>query len=212
LRSAYSKITQQVNYVTAPVFIFLIALAEPLFRFLFTEKWLPAVPYFRLLCIAGMIAPYNYYNVNILNARGKATLLFRLEFIKRVVLGCGIFIVYRYGMFALIYLQTSYLFFAFLLNAIFAGKELQLSLWQQVKPMIPILLCALFSGCVVWLLDSLHFIGSDFFRLLVYGSLFLFLFITISLAFKIEAAKESIKLIIAAIKKVRHKWGLQFSV
>ena len=201
-----------MNYVTAPVFIFLIALAEPLFRFLFTEKWLPAVPYFRLLCISGMIAPYNYYNVNILNARGKATLLFRLEFIKRVVLGCGIFIVYRYGMFALIYLQTSYLFFAFLLNAIFAGKELQLSLWQQVKPMIPILLCALFSGCVVWLLDSLHFIGSDFFRLLVYGSLFLFLFITISLAFKIEAAKESIKLIIAAIKKVRHKWGLQFSV
>jgi hypothetical protein len=115
-------------------------------------------------------------------------------------------------MFALIYLQTSYLFFAFLLNAVFAGRELQLGLWQQVKPMIPILLCALFSGGVVWLLDSLHIISSDFFRLLIYGAGFIALFVTLSLAIKIEAAKESIKLISAALRKVRRKWRLQFSV
>src|SRR4029079_15248653 len=166
LRNAYVKITQQVFYLMAPLYVFLVILAEPLFRFLFTEKWLPAVPYFQLLCIAGMIQPFNYYNVNILNAKGKAPLLFRLEFLKRTLLAFGIYLVYKHGMYPLIYLQVTYFFLAFLLNAFFAGKELHLDLWQQIKPMLPILLCALLSGFATWLFDKSHLITSDFFRLL----------------------------------------------
>ena len=212
LRRAYIKITQQVFYVIAPLFIFLIVMGEPLFRFLFTEKWAPAVPYFRLLCIVGMIQPFNFYNSNILNARGKAHLLFRLEVIKRIVLGCGIFIIYRYGMYALIYLEIGYFFLSFLLNASFAGKELHLSLWYQVKHIIPVLLCAVFSGSIIWLLDHFHFINSDFLRLLIGGTGFASLFLGVTLVFRMDAAKEFIQLVITGIKKVKLKWLLQFSV
>ena len=212
LRTAYVKITQQVFYVIAPLYILLAILAEPLFRFLFTEKWLPAVPYFQLLCIAGMIQPFNYYNVNILNAKGKASLLFRLEFIKRVLLACGIFAVYKYGMYALIYLQVGYFFLAFLLNASFAGRELHLSVWKQVRPLLPILLCAVFSGSVIWLFDRSHLINSDLFRLLLGGMIAILLFLGTTLVCKIQAAKDFIDLVTAAFKKLRHKWSLRFSM
>lgn len=212
LRTVYIKITQQVFYVIAPLYILLIILAEPLFRFLFTSKWLPAVPYFQLLCLAGMIQIFNYYNVNILNARGKAPLLFRLELIKRTMLACGIFIVYRYGMFALIYLQVSYFFFAFILNATFAGREIQLSMWQQVKPMLAILFCAAFSGSVIWLLDRFHLIDSDFFRLLIGGAVTALLYISATLICKIQAANDFIKLVFAGFRKIKNKWSLQFGI
>jgi len=212
LRNAYVKITQQVFYVIAPLYILLIILAEPLFRFLFTEKWLPAVPYFQLLCIAGMIQPFNYYNVNVLNAKGKASLLFRVEFIKRVLLACGIFFVYRHGMYALIYLQVGYFLLAFLLNATLAGRELQLSLWQQVRPILPILLCAIFSGFVIWLLDRSHLVNSDLFRLLIGGIMAIFLFMGITLVLKIQAAKDFVALATVAAKRLRSKWSLRFSM
>src|SRR6185295_14801800 len=92
LRTVYTKITQQVFFLVAPLYTYLIIVAEPLFRFLFTAKWVPAVHYFQILCVAGVIQPFNYYNINILNAKGKASLLFRLEFIKRTLLAIGIFI------------------------------------------------------------------------------------------------------------------------
>jgi O-antigen/teichoic acid export membrane protein len=212
LRTAYIKITQQVFYVIAPLFIFLIIMAEPLFRFLFTEKWVPAVPYFQLLCIAGIIQPFNFYNGNILNARGKANLLFRLEVIKRIVLTGGIFIIYRYGMYALICLEISYFFFSFLLNASFAGRELHLGVWYQVGYILPIFICALFSGAAIWLLDTFHFINSDLLRLLVGGLGYIIFFISTTLIFKISPAREFFQLIFIILKKIKYRRLFQFNI
>ena len=60
-------------------------LATPLFRFLFTEKWLPAVPYFQILCLAGILYPLHSYNLNILNVKGRSDLFLKLEIIKKVL-------------------------------------------------------------------------------------------------------------------------------
>ena len=212
LRTAYTKITQQVFYVLAPLYTFLIIVAYPLFRFLFTEKWLPAVPYFQILCIAGIVQPFNYYNINVLNAKGKAPLLFRLEVIKRILLGLGIFMLYQFGMFALIYLQVGYAFLAFTLNAFFAGREVQLSIWKQVRPMLPILLCAILAGFIVWLLEKLHLFSSDFLKLLISGIVMAFAYISTTLFFKIHAAKEFISLSTSLLNKIRHKWYVKFSM
>src|SRR3546814_15525412 len=53
----------------SPAFILAAVLATPLFRFIFTEKWLPAVPYFQWLCIIGILFPLNAYNLNIVNVK-----------------------------------------------------------------------------------------------------------------------------------------------
>ena len=86
LKRIYKQLMEIVIFVIAPVLIFLAILAEPTFRFLFTEKWLPAVPYFQILCITGILYPIHSYNINILNVKGRSDLVLKLEVIKKVVI------------------------------------------------------------------------------------------------------------------------------
>ena len=67
LRRGYKEIMQMIIYLISPLLTIMAVLAEPLFRLLFTEKWLPAVPYFQILCLTGILYPLHSYNLNILN-------------------------------------------------------------------------------------------------------------------------------------------------
>ncbi|MFV8224398.1 lipopolysaccharide biosynthesis protein, partial [Christiangramia aquimixticola] len=59
LKRVYKQLMQMVIFVLAPILIFVAVLAEPTFRLLFTAKWLPAVPYFQILCITGILKPIH---------------------------------------------------------------------------------------------------------------------------------------------------------
>src|SRR5690606_17573370 len=50
LRMVYRKVMMQSMFIITPILSYAFISAEPLFRFILTEKWLPAVPYFRILC------------------------------------------------------------------------------------------------------------------------------------------------------------------
>jgi teichuronic acid exporter len=65
LKDVYSQLMKIVVFIIAPTMVLLGVLAEPIFRFLFTSKWLPAVPYFQILCAVGILYPINSYNLNI---------------------------------------------------------------------------------------------------------------------------------------------------
>jgi teichuronic acid exporter len=60
LKRVYKQLLQMVLFIVAPLLIFLAVLGEPIFRFLFTEKWLPAVPYFQILCVTGILYPFMH--------------------------------------------------------------------------------------------------------------------------------------------------------
>src|SRR5690606_17283155 len=84
LVSVYKKVMLQVLFWMAPSLIALSVIAEPLFSLVLTDKWLPAVPYFQILCIAGIMYPIHAYNLNILKVKGQSHLFLRLEIIKKV--------------------------------------------------------------------------------------------------------------------------------
>jgi O-antigen/teichoic acid export membrane protein len=206
LRNAYNKVTQQVFFVIAPLFLLLIALAEPVFRFLFTDKWLPAVPYFQLLCVAGLILPFNLYNGNILNARGKAPLMFRLEIIKRAVLAAALFSFYRYGVYALIFVQIGYVVLAFLLNSYFLGREIRQSARSQVSQLLPIFLCAVLAGGLTWFADSMVHLSSDLLRLAAWGLPGLLLYLLLTVVLKVPAYFEFRAIITGGWRKITSQY------
>src|SRR5690606_17623980 len=106
LRRVYKKLMKMVLFIIAPVLVFLAVLAEPTFRFLFTEKWLPAVPYFQILCATGILYPLHAYNLNILNVKGRSDLILKLEVIKKIIIVVVIFFAFRYGILAMLYGQV----------------------------------------------------------------------------------------------------------
>lgn len=154
LRRAYRQIMQQVIFWIAPTLVVLAVMAEPLFVVLFTEKWLPAVPYFQLLCIPGIMYPLHSYNLNILNVKGRSDLFFKLELVKKSFITIGIFGAIPFGIYGLLYFQIISTFFSYFVNTWYSGKMIGYSAWKQLKDIGPIILLALIIGAILYLADQ----------------------------------------------------------
>lgn len=192
LKEAYKKIMQMIIFLIAPLLIIMSVLAEPLFRFLFTEKWLPAVPYFQILCANGILYPIHAYNLQILNVKGRSDLFLRLEVVKKILFLIVIILSFPFGIKGLLYGSVITSVLSFFINTHYSGKFINYSAWTQAKDLLPTILISIFAGTIVYSLDvfftKTYFY--DFGRLFLGGLIGLILYITITYLFKISSLKE----------------------
>lgn len=146
LKRVYKQLMQMVVFVIAPVLIFLAVLSEPTFRFLFTAKWLPAVPYFQILCITGILYPIHAYNLNVLKVKGRSDLFLKLSVIKQMITIGGIIVGFQFGIYGLLIAQVILSFIFFIINAHYTDKFINYSAWEQIKDILPIILIAIAAG------------------------------------------------------------------
>jgi O-antigen/teichoic acid export membrane protein len=182
LKNVYKRLMQQVLYWIAPILVIAGVLGEPLFRFLMTEKWLPAVPYFQILCLGGIMYPLHAYNLNILNVKGRSDLFLKLEIVKKALITIGFLIAIPFGIYGLLWMQFVLTILAFFINTYFSGIMINYSMLEQVKDVLPILGLAGIIGILVFLVDLQFPISSnfDFIRLVAGTVLGLGSYITIS--------------------------------
>jgi teichuronic acid exporter len=192
LKNVYKRIMQMVIFLVAPTLIFLAVLGDPIFRFLYTEKWLPAVPYFQILCAAGILYPIHSYNLQILNVKGRSDLFLQLEVVKKMILLTIIFISFQFGIYGLLVGSVIFSLLAFFINTHYTGKFINYTAWQQLRDLLPIITIALTAGASVFAVDHflIGFNSHDFARIVLSGSMGVLIFIILSIAFKIEALYE----------------------
>ncbi|NVJ86743.1 MAG: lipopolysaccharide biosynthesis protein [Algoriphagus sp.] len=155
LKVAYKRIMQQVLFWLTPVMVLSAVLAEPLFRIVLTEKWIPAVPYFQILCFIGLMFPIHSYNLNILKVKGRSDLFLKLEIIKKSLTVVGIIIALPFGIFALLWTQVILNLVAFGINSFYSGKFIGYNVWHQIRDIFPIFIVGAFSGLVCWFIEDL---------------------------------------------------------
>lgn len=196
LKKAYKMVMVSVLFILTPVMVYLMVIAEPLFRLLLTEKWLPAVTYFQILCLSGILYPLHSYNLNILNVKGRSDLFLKIEVLKKFF---GIFIIIltiNFGILALIWGQVVASIMALIINSHYSGKFINYSLKQQLRDIAPTLLLASFVGIAAWAMDSNLFDSwNDIFRILVSGFIGGFLFLGTAHIFRFEAYLTLLSLI-----------------
>jgi O-antigen/teichoic acid export membrane protein len=192
LKIVYSKIMKMVIFLVAPILIIMAFLAEPLFRFLFTEKWLPSVPYFQILCINGILFPIHSYNLAILKVKGYSSLFLKLEIFKKIMIVVIVAIAFQFGIYGLLYGSVVASLLAFFINTHYSGKFLNYPAWSQIKDLLPTIFIALIAGSGSYGIDYLLKIEnvSDFFRLLLGGFGGVLLFVSIALLFNFDSYKE----------------------
>jgi O-antigen/teichoic acid export membrane protein len=149
LRRAYKKIVRQVIFIIAPVMVGAVVIAEPLFRFVLTEKWLPAVPYFQWLCVTGFFYPLNAYNLNILKVKGRSDLFLKLEIIKKIIGVIGIIIAIQYSVIALVILQAITAAISYCINSFYSGLFIDYGIAEQLKDLAFIFVAALLMGGIL---------------------------------------------------------------
>lgn len=153
LKMVYRKIMQQIIFWISPLMMLLIICAAPLFKIVLTDKWLPAVPYFQILCIYAIMYPLQVYNINILKVKGRTDLLLKIELVKKAVGITGIIIAAFYGIFPLLWFKVLYGFFLFYMNTYYSGRLINYSMKEQIKDISPIIVKSIFIMLICWSLD-----------------------------------------------------------
>lgn len=179
LKEVYRRLMKVVIFIIAPVLCLMAATAEPLIRFLLTDKWLPAVPYFRILVIAGILYPVHAYNLNILKVKGRTDLFFKLEIIKKIIIVVILLISVRYGVLGIIWGQVVTSVLAFFINSYYTGKILDYTALHQTFDLLPTIVLSGLIGGGLYYVDQLYFEGfSDYLRLLLIGFIFAIVYLS----------------------------------
>lgn len=192
LKFVYSRILQVVLFIIAPMLIFSAVLAEPIFRFLFTDKWLSAVPYFQVLCINGILYPIHAYNLNILSIKGRSDLFLKLEIIKTIILIPIIIITFQWGIYGLLFGGIVSSILAFFVNTYYTNKLIGYSALEQINDLFPIVLLAAVIGFFISIIDNSHiwFLNQDFHRILFGLTFGVSMFLIFAFLLKFKALNE----------------------
>jgi len=143
LKNAIRKFIQHSMFFITPIAALFFVIAKPFFLILLTEKWLPMVPYFQLLLIAGVIYPLHMVNVQVLSAQGKMRLNFNISMIKNMFRVLNIIMMYRFGVIYIIYGEIFFSYVALLINTYYTKKLVNYGFLEQLKDLSRILLTSI---------------------------------------------------------------------
>lgn len=74
---------QMSSFVVFPIAMGLISVAERLIVVLYTEKWLPSVPFLVINALIYCLAPLQTANAQVINAMGRSDIMLKLEIMKK---------------------------------------------------------------------------------------------------------------------------------
>lgn len=207
LKPAYKKVMQVLMFWILPVFTFSAIIAEPLFRLVLGVKWVPAVPYFRWLCVIAILSPLVNYNLNILKIKGEAKLFLKLQIYRRIltILGLVLVSLFSFGVTGLLFIESLSYLVSFICFSHISGKFIDYKMKEQVLDKIPMLLILSVTGLVLYLFTTFIIIESDFLKVVAGFSISFGLYLSISKLFKFEEFKDSY----SVIKSFGGKFGLK---
>lgn len=155
LKKGYQKLIKNTMLITFVLMLGLAAVAKPLVLTLIGEKWLPSVIYLQLLCFVGMFYPLQALNLDMLKVLGHSDLFLRLEIIKKVLAIPTIVVGILFGIKIMILGMIVNSIIGYYLNSYWSGKNIDYSIWQQVKDILPTFVLSASVGLVVYITGNL---------------------------------------------------------
>lgn len=127
-------------FVMFPLMGGLIAIAEDMFRVLLPEIWLPAVPYLRILSLAGLLAPLSVISFNLVKVCSDGNMVFRIEFIKKLIATAILAITIPISVEAIAWGQVVIFVSDMTINTLAARKYVSdWKLWSRAKDSLPMM-------------------------------------------------------------------------
>lgn len=165
-----------VSYLNFAIYVLLIIVAYPLIHLIYGEKWDAAIPYFQILCLAGIVYSLDQINLNVIKSLGKGMLFFLTQIITRII-GIAIILVgMHWGIYGLLWSLVISSYFNFLASSVVRGRLVDYSLFAQLKDVTPTFLLAVLSGCVSWMLGNvieIHYLVLMILQMVVFGMVYL---------------------------------------
>lgn len=144
-----------MTFVNSLFCMLLLALSYPVIDVVFPSRWLPVVPYFRMMLCWGLVYPVCSYMLIIFKIFGRTDIIRNVMIAEKSLIVVFAFLFYRYGV--MVMLASAIVVSLCSLSAYiyFASRLMGVKMMPFVGIFIRNLLPAVFAGGVSWLLVSL---------------------------------------------------------
>ncbi|MFA6200233.1 MAG: lipopolysaccharide biosynthesis protein [Bacteroidales bacterium] len=200
VKEVYSQILQTVIILISPLMFILILLANEIIELVLSSKWLPAVPYFQILCVYSLTLPLHLISVNILKIYGKGKSIFKLELIRRILLIIAIVITFKISISALLIGQVFAMLPMIIISMSISGKIINFSFIEQIKEVAPYYLFSLLSFFIVYLLSKYLLINSLIIYIITITFIFMLFYILLNILFPTKYVRNNARQIIQTLK------------
>ena len=192
----YRQVVMVVAYVMFPIMLGMSAVAHDMFAVLLGEEWMPTVPYFEAVCMAGLFSPIALTAYNVLKAKCNGPLIVRLEVVKKIIMTAIFAVTIPHSVMAVVWGLVAIAFCEMAVNFLATTRFTTLTLWRFVRTLLPV---ALVSGTMYVLvrLSASILPGSDILRLVAELATGVVSYLVLSALFRLEAFRE----VTAIIKK-----------
>lgn len=137
------------SYVMWPLMLGLMVLSEPVVKLVFTEKWLPCVPFMQIACIQYALEPVQTANVQAVKAMGKGRTFLIMEIVKKSFGIVMILAVMYRGVTAIALTALGVTCFAAVVNSTPNRKYLGYTYREQIGDLLPsVALASVMAACV----------------------------------------------------------------
>lgn len=177
MQNMIKRLTMTLSYITFPLMFILLLCARPIFVLLYSDRWLQSVPYFQVLCLAGLAYCLQSVNLQTISAIGKSKTMFWWSLIKRGI-GIGIIVggLALFGMKGLLAGAVISTWFAYFVNIGLVSKHIGYKWWKQLLDLMPVgivsIVAAIISFGVGYVL-KLNMYPDGIVKFLVYVAIYL---------------------------------------
>lgn len=187
------------SFFIIPMMVGFALVAQPMIDVLLGDEWKLCVPYLRWFCFAFAFWPLHTANIQTMTALGHSNKVLVLEIIKKVM---GLAIILVTVWFSPLVMAAGYAassIVSAIINAFPNKKLIGYGIFEQVKDVLPCLLCATVMGCGVYALGLLTI--PSIWLLLMQIFVGIIIYFGMAVLLKLEAAQLGLNLIKAKLGK-----------
>ena len=197
------KFITSLAFLVFPLMMLLILVAEPVIILIYSEKWMACVPYFQILCIAGIAICLQMINYQAVAAIGKSGVLFKWTVVKRslgLIFNVSGLIVF--GMYGLLFGGVLTAYTLYFINSYLVSKYVGYKIKTQLRDLLPIIITALVAFVITYLLSCVIIL--DFYwKGLLQSILFVIIYLGLSYVFRLDSFEIFKALSLVVVKRLK---------
>lgn len=147
-----------ISMIIFSVMMSLIVLADPLFLFMYSDKWNGAIPLFKIACIVAMLTPVVSILESIILAKGHSGKFLLISIVRKVFVVLVVVIAWKYGIVWMMFGQVFVCICEILLYTHFTKKLVGYSITNLIRDILPYLIIGIITvipiACIDYVLGN----------------------------------------------------------
>lgn len=160
MRTHFQTIMIVVTFFVYALLSYLIFFAKPIIMLIYSEKWLPSVPLFQVLCLSGFFNAILHLSRSTIKALGRSKILFYSQLATTITGVCIIFFFMNFDIRIFVYVAVINTLIAYSIAGHFVGKFIHFNLWEQFRNIAPNMAIALISSLLAYFVIKITRVNS----------------------------------------------------